>query len=72
MPEQTSIHEIQAAITTAEHALVRYGRDLQFLVTPQGKLEIARRSKDGEPVTPKDVIAELEGVDLMLWRADPI
>lgn len=61
---------IHGTLKEAEHQLSRLGERLQFLVLPDGVIEIVRRTGTGETVRPKVVIAELRGSDPMFWRIE--
>ena len=65
-----AIHAIHNAIEQAEYGLSKLGERLQFLVGPEGRIEIVRRSKTGDTVRPKLVIAKLGGSDPLLWRPE--
>ena len=64
------VQAVQAAISQAELELSRLGDRLQFLVTPEGGLQIARRSRTGLPERPTRVVARIAGADPMLWQAE--
>ncbi len=66
---EPAILAIQEILNRAERQLSRLGEDLQFLIGPDGDVEIVRRGERGWPVRPKVVVAQLKGTDPMLWRA---
>ncbi len=70
MTDANRLQTIQDLLDQAQHELGRLGRDLQFLVTPEGHVEIARRAPGGLPAKPKRVIAELRGCDPLLWQVE--
>ena len=65
-----AIQAIHLTLEQAEYQLARLGPRLQYLVGPEGRVEIVRRSETGSTLRPKVVIAELKGCDSMLWRPD--
>ena len=65
-----ALFAIHNAIEQAGYALSTLGEHLQFLVGPEGDIEIVRRSKTGETARPKVVIAKLDGCDPLLWRPE--
>lgn len=66
-----AIQAIHRTLEEAEYQLSQLGEQLQFLVSPEGDVEIVRRGKSGQTVRPKIVIAQLKGCDPLLWRTDP-
>ena len=70
MKAKSRIVRVQAALNEAEAEVQKLGRRVQFLVTPEGGVEVVRRTGRGEAEEPKEVIARLEGCDPLLWRAE--
>lgn len=71
--KKSKIRAVQAALNRAEAALQDLGPGLQFLLTPEGGVEIARRGEAGEAGEagePKNVVARLGGCDPLLWQAE--
>ncbi|MCP3964439.1 MAG: hypothetical protein GY719_41960 [bacterium] len=65
-----AIQSIHSTLEQAEHQLASLGESLQFLIGPEGEVEIVRRGRTGGTLRPKVVIAELKGCDPMFWRPD--
>ncbi len=70
MPETSRLKVVQDLLSQAEHQLAKLGPDLQFLITPEGGVQIVRRTRDGLPAEPRRVIADLRGCDPLLWQAE--
>ncbi len=70
MPETSRLKVVQDLLSQAEHQLAELGPDLQFLITPEGGVQIVRRTRDGLPAEPRRVIVELLGCDPLLWQAE--
>ena len=70
MLDANQLRSIQNLLDQAQHELGRIGPDLQFLITPEGGVQIVRRGRDGLPAEPKRVVALLKGCDPLLWQAE--
>ena len=70
MLDASILQAIQESLNRAEHQLGRIAPDLQFLITPEGVLQIVRRDRDGLPAKPARALAELKGCDPLLWQAE--
>ncbi len=70
MTNANKLQTIQNLLDQAQDELAQLGDGLQFLVTPEGGVQIVRRDRDGLPAEPKRVIAELRGCDPLLWQAE--
>ncbi len=70
MTDANHLQTIQNLLDQVQHELAQLGPGLQFLVTPEGAVQIVRRDRDGLPAEPKRVIAELKGCDPLLWQAE--
>ncbi len=70
MPDTSKLQTIQSILNQAERELAGLGAGLQFVITPEGIVEIVRRASSGLPAEPKRLIAQLRGCDPMMWQAD--
>ena len=62
------IKEIHQAFEQAEYCLAKLGDDIHFLVGVGGRIQIVRRTRKGQTAKPEVVVAELKGVDPLLWQ----